>query len=353
MDASAQGIDHDGRGPRGARRLRAGRDRVARDDAGARSTRSPTRPTITSSSTSTRSARGETPFGGTIAHGFLTLSLVAPITQQLLTVSDASMAVNYGLDRVRFPAPLPVGAHWRGVATVTEVRADRGGRAGARHRHRRGRATGPSRRWSPTVCSGSTHERPAAPRRSRRDRHRSGARPRPRLRARARRGRRARRRQRRRRARRRAETVAADRRGRRRGGRPGRRRSARPRSREALVARAVERFGRLDIMVTNAGVLRDRVLWKMTDEDFDTVIARPPARHVHLRARGRDPDARAGRGRADHRRRLAGRPARQLRPDQLRGGEGRDRGVRAHLGARAGARADHRQRGRSRPPGPR
>jgi NAD(P)-dependent dehydrogenase (short-subunit alcohol dehydrogenase family) len=46
---------------------------------------------------------------------------------------------------------------------------------------------------------------------------------------------------------------------------------------DALVAAAVENFGRLDIMLTNAGVLRDKVLWKMTDEDFDTVI------DVHLR----------------------------------------------------------------------
>ncbi|MET8543996.1 SDR family NAD(P)-dependent oxidoreductase [Kitasatospora sp. NPDC004799] len=46
---------------------------------------------------------------------------------------------------------------------------------------------------------------------------------------------------------------------------------------EALVACAVEHFGRLDVMVTNAGVLRDKVLWKMTDEDFDTVV------RVHLR----------------------------------------------------------------------
>ena len=68
-----------------------------------------------------------TPFGGTIAHGLLTLSLVAPVTQHLLRVSDAGVAVNYGLDRVRFPAPLPVGAHWRGVATVTEVRPIEGG----------------------------------------------------------------------------------------------------------------------------------------------------------------------------------------------------------------------------------
>jgi 3-oxoacyl-[acyl-carrier protein] reductase len=46
---------------------------------------------------------------------------------------------------------------------------------------------------------------------------------------------------------------------------------------EALVARAVGEFGRLDVMVTNAGVLRDRVLWKMTDEDFDAVV------RTHLR----------------------------------------------------------------------
>jgi NAD(P)-dependent dehydrogenase (short-subunit alcohol dehydrogenase family) len=46
---------------------------------------------------------------------------------------------------------------------------------------------------------------------------------------------------------------------------------------EALVARAVHDFGRLDVMVTNAGVLRDKVLWKMTDDDFDTVV------QVHLR----------------------------------------------------------------------
>ena len=45
---------------------------------------------------------------------------------------------------------------------------------------------------------------------------------------------------------------------------------------DALVARAVAEFGRLDVMVTNAGLLRDRVLWKMTDEDFDVVT------HTHL-----------------------------------------------------------------------
>lgn len=61
------------------------------------------------------------PFGGTVAHGFLTLSLVAPITQQLMHVSDAATAVNYGLDRVRFPAPLPVGSEFRGGAEIVDV----------------------------------------------------------------------------------------------------------------------------------------------------------------------------------------------------------------------------------------
>jgi acyl dehydratase len=63
----------------------------------------------------------ESPFGGTIAHGFLTLSLLAPITQELITVSDATTGLNYGLDRVRFPAPLPVGAEWRGGAELLAV----------------------------------------------------------------------------------------------------------------------------------------------------------------------------------------------------------------------------------------
>jgi acyl dehydratase len=69
----------------------------------------------------------ESPFGGTIAHGYLTLSLLAPVTQQLLQVSDASTGINYGLDRVRFPAPLPVGARWRGGAELVEVSEVPGG----------------------------------------------------------------------------------------------------------------------------------------------------------------------------------------------------------------------------------
>jgi acyl dehydratase len=69
----------------------------------------------------------ETPFGGTIAHGYLTLSLMAPVMGELLGVSDAKMGLNYGLDRVRFPAPLPVGAHWRGGGEIVEVSEVPGG----------------------------------------------------------------------------------------------------------------------------------------------------------------------------------------------------------------------------------
>jgi acyl dehydratase len=69
----------------------------------------------------------ESPFGGTIAHGYLAVSLLAPISQQLLEVTDATTSVNYGMDRLRFPAPLPVGAQFRGAGEVTEVEEVKGG----------------------------------------------------------------------------------------------------------------------------------------------------------------------------------------------------------------------------------
>lgn len=69
----------------------------------------------------------QTPFGGTIAHGYLTLSLAAPISMQLLQVTDAKMGINYGVDKVRFPAPLPVGAQWRGGAQLVSVEEAGGG----------------------------------------------------------------------------------------------------------------------------------------------------------------------------------------------------------------------------------
>jgi acyl dehydratase len=69
----------------------------------------------------------ESPFGGTVAHGYLTLALVAPVLGRLVTVTDVRTGVNYGLDRVRFPAPLRVGARWRGGAEVLEVTEIPGG----------------------------------------------------------------------------------------------------------------------------------------------------------------------------------------------------------------------------------
>jgi acyl dehydratase len=62
-----------------------------------------------------------TVFGGTVAHGYLTLSLLGPISQQLLVVTDASTSINYGLNKLRFPGPLPVGAELRGRGEIVEV----------------------------------------------------------------------------------------------------------------------------------------------------------------------------------------------------------------------------------------
>jgi acyl dehydratase len=63
------------------------------------------------------------PFGTTIAHGYLSLSLVIPLWTELLRIEGVRMAVNYGLNRVRFPAPVPVGSRIRLAATVAEARA--------------------------------------------------------------------------------------------------------------------------------------------------------------------------------------------------------------------------------------
>lgn len=64
------------------------------------------------------------PFGSTIAHGYLTLGLVIPLWSELLQVEQVGMAVNYGLNRLRFPAPVPVGSRIRlegKVASASEV----------------------------------------------------------------------------------------------------------------------------------------------------------------------------------------------------------------------------------------
>jgi acyl dehydratase len=66
-----------------------------------------------------RAAAG--PFGTTVAHGFLTLSLVPYFSGQLGSVEGARMTINYGLDRVRFPTPVPVGSRLRARATLISL----------------------------------------------------------------------------------------------------------------------------------------------------------------------------------------------------------------------------------------
>ena len=116
---------------------------------------------------------------------------------------------------------------------------------------------------------------------------------------------------------------------------------------DALVARAVESFGRLDVMVTNAGVLRDAVLWKMTDEDFDLVV------RTHLRGTFLCARAAAIRMREQGqggRIIVVGSPAGQYGNFGQTNYAAAKAGIvalRAHLGARARARGDHRERDRA------
>jgi len=63
----------------------------------------------------------EGPFGTTIAHGYLTLSLIPVMAAELFTVQGVRMSVNYGSGKVRFPAPVPAGARVRDNATLVEV----------------------------------------------------------------------------------------------------------------------------------------------------------------------------------------------------------------------------------------
>ena len=62
-----------------------------------------------------------TPFGGTIVHGYLTLSLVVPLMAEVFEVTGIGVGINYGLDRLRFPAPVPVGSRVRVVGEVLAV----------------------------------------------------------------------------------------------------------------------------------------------------------------------------------------------------------------------------------------
>jgi acyl dehydratase len=67
-----------------------------------------------------RAASG--PFGGTIAHGYLTVSLLPVLSMEIFRIEHLTMGINYGLDRVRFPSPVLTGSSIRAEATLTDVK---------------------------------------------------------------------------------------------------------------------------------------------------------------------------------------------------------------------------------------
>jgi acyl dehydratase len=69
----------------------------------------------------------QTPFGGTIAHGYYTLSLAPRFNAEILDFQGFAFALNYGLGRVRFPAPMPVGGRVRATTTLAKVDDIEGG----------------------------------------------------------------------------------------------------------------------------------------------------------------------------------------------------------------------------------
>jgi acyl dehydratase len=72
-------------------------------------------------------AKEESPFGGSIAHGYLTMSLSNMLVPSVVRVEGFAMGINYGVDRVRFPAPVPVGARLRAGVELLEVTDVSGG----------------------------------------------------------------------------------------------------------------------------------------------------------------------------------------------------------------------------------
>ena len=66
-----------------------------------------------------RAAKG--PFGSTIAHGYMTLSLLPALMHTMYSVEGIKLAINYGLNKVRFPAPVPVGSRVRATSTLVNV----------------------------------------------------------------------------------------------------------------------------------------------------------------------------------------------------------------------------------------
>jgi acyl dehydratase len=67
------------------------------------------------------------PFGEPIAHGYLTLSLLIPLWSEILVIEEMDMAVNYGLNKVRFPAPVPAGSRVQVTATLADAEEVGGG----------------------------------------------------------------------------------------------------------------------------------------------------------------------------------------------------------------------------------
>lgn len=72
-------------------------------------------------------AAAESPFKTTIAHGFLTLSLISSLLRDAITFTGLRMAINYGLNRVRFVSPVPTGSRVRGRFTLVAVEETGGG----------------------------------------------------------------------------------------------------------------------------------------------------------------------------------------------------------------------------------
>ena len=72
-------------------------------------------------------AKKESPFGGPIAHGYLTLSLLPMLVPQIVEITGFRMGVNYGTDKVRFPSPVPVGSRVRAGATLESATPFDGG----------------------------------------------------------------------------------------------------------------------------------------------------------------------------------------------------------------------------------
>ncbi len=101
-----------------------------------------------------------TPFGGTIAHGYYTLALAPMLNEQIFGLQGFAFAVNYGLNKVRFPAPLPVGARVRMHAKLKHLEPVPGARS-SRSSARSSARAATSRSASPRRWRASTRADPS------------------------------------------------------------------------------------------------------------------------------------------------------------------------------------------------